>query len=218
MAEWTIASVLPYSVPILSKNTIMSHVQQVRRCTPDEYYRLEAEADHRSEFYDGEISAMAGGSARHGQICANIVGHLGNKLAGTSCVPFGSDLKLRVKATGLRTYPDVSVYCGKRELDPDDPARQTYVNPTVLVEVLSPSTEQYDRGTKSVHYRRIETLQIILLVSQDEARVETHVRQRDGSWSLREYGGMDQALPLEAISAELPLTAIYQGVDFTSDQ
>ena len=92
------------------------------------------------------------------------------------------------------------------------------MNPTVLVEVLSPSTEQYDRGTKSVHYRRIETLQIILLVSQDEARVETHVRQRDGSWSLREYGGMDQALPLEAIGAELPLTAIYQGVDFTSDQ
>ena len=127
-------------------------------------------------------------------------------------------MKLRIKATGLRTYPDVSVYCGKRELDPDDPARQTYVNPTVLVEVLSPSTEQYDRGTKPMHYRRIETLKTILLVSQDETRVETHVRQGDGSWSLREYEGMDQVLPLEAINAELPLAAIYQGVDFSSDQ
>ena len=92
------------------------------------------------------------------------------------------------------------------------------MNPTVLVEVLSPSTEQYDRGTKPMHYRRIETLKTILLVSQDETRVETHVRQGDGSWSLREYEGMDQVLPLEAISAELPLAAIYQGVDFSSDQ
>ncbi len=196
----------------------MSYPQQVRRYTPDEYYRLEAHADHRSEFFDGEIFAMAGGSARHSQICANVLRQLGNKLDGTACVPFGSDLRLRVKATGLRTYPDVSVYCGKRELDPDDPARQTYTNPSLLVEVLSPSTEQYDRGTKAVHYRRIETLKIILLVSQDDARVDTHVRQPDGSWSLREYEGIGQVLPLEAIGVQLPLTAIYQGVDFTSDQ
>jgi Uma2 family endonuclease len=196
----------------------MSYAQKVRRYTPDEYYRLEVQADHRSEFYDGEIFAMAGGSARHNRICLNILRHLGDKLEGRPCVPFGLDLKLRVKATGLRTYPDVSVYCGKRELDPDDPARQTYMNPTVLAEVLSPSTEQYDRGTKSVHYRRIESLKIILLVSQDESRVEAHVRQADGSWSLREYEGMDQVLPLEAIGVELPLAAIYQGVDFTSDE
>ena len=196
----------------------MSHAQQLRRFTPDEYYRLEAQADHRSEFYDGEIFAMAGGSARHNRTCLNILRHLGNKLDGTPCVPYGSDLKLRVKATGLRTYPDVSVYCGKLELDPDDPARQTYMNPTLLAEVLSPSTEQYDRGTKSAHYRRIESLKIILLVSQDEPRVETHMRQPDGSWSLREYEGMDQVLPLGAIGVELPLAAIYQGVDFTSDQ
>jgi Uma2 family endonuclease len=196
----------------------MSYAQQVRRYTPDEYYRLEAQAEHRSEFYDGEIFAMAGGSARHNRICLNILRQLGNKLEGTPCGPFGLDLKLRVKETGLRTYPDVSVYCGKRELDTEDPARQTYMNPTVLAEVLSPSTEQYDRGTKAVHYRRIETLKIILLVSQDEARVDTLLRQPDGSWRLREYEGMDQVLPLEAIGVELPLTAIYQGVDFTSDQ
>ena len=196
----------------------MSHARQIRRYTPEEYYRLEVQADHRSEYYNGEIFAMAGGSLRRGRICANVLGHLWSKLQGAPCVPFGSDLKLRVKATGLRTYPDVSVYCGKPELDPDDPARQTYMNPTVLVEVLSPSTEQYDRGTKSMHYHRIETLKVVLLVSQDEARVEEHVRQADGSWSLREYEGMDKVLPLEAIGVELPLAAIYQGVDFTSDE
>ena len=92
------------------------------------------------------------------------------------------------------------------------------MNPSVLVEVLSPSTEQYDRGTEAVHYRRIETLKIVLLVSQDDARVDTHVRQSDASWSLREYEGLNQVLPLEAIGVQLPLTAIYQGVDFTSDQ
>ena len=196
----------------------MSQVQQIRRYTPDEYYRLEVQADHRSEYFAGEIFAIAGGSARHSRICANILGDLWSKLKGKPCVPFGSDLKLRVNATGLRTYPDVSVYCGTLELDPDDPAKQTYTNPTVLIEVLSPSTEQYDRGTKSVHYRRIESLKTILLVSQNEARVEEHVKQVDGSWSLREYEGIDKVLPLQAIGVELPLAAIYQGVDFTNDE
>jgi Uma2 family endonuclease len=150
----------------------MSQAQQVRRYTPEEYYRLEVQANHRSEYYDGEIFAMAGSNARHCRINGNILCHLGNRLDAMPCVPYGCNLKLRVKATGLRTYPDVSVYCGKPELDPDDPARQTYVNPTVLAEVLSPSSEEFDRSTKSVHYRRIESLKIVLLVSQDEARAE----------------------------------------------
>ena len=196
----------------------MSQPRQLRRYTPDEYFRLEAQADHRSEFYDGEVFAMAGGSVRHSRISGNIYYDLRNKLDGMPRVPFGSDLKLRVKATGLRTYPDVSAYCGKLEIDPDDPARQTYMNPTVLAEVLSPRTEQYDRGTKSAHYRRIESLKIILLVCQDEARVEAQVRQPDGSWSLREYEGLDQVVPLEAIGVQLPLTDIYQGVNFTTDE
>src|SRR5438045_773640 len=117
----------------------MSQAQQTRRYTPDEYYRLEVQADHRSEYFAGEIFAMAGSSLRHNRICVNIVAQLVNRLNGSPCVPYSSDLKLRVKATGLRTYPDVSVYCGQPALDPDDPARQTYMNPTVLAEVLSPS-------------------------------------------------------------------------------
>ena len=196
----------------------MSHARQLRRFTPEEYYRIESQADSRSEYYNGEIFAMAGASLRHNRISGNIFRYLGNKLEGTPCVPYGSDLKLRVKATGLRTYPDVSVYCGEMELDPDDPARQTYMNPTVLVEVLSPTTLEYDRGTKSSHYRRIESLKINLLVFQDETHVEAHIWQPDGSFSLREYDGLDQTLPLDAIGLKLPLTAIYQGVDFTNEE
>jgi Uma2 family endonuclease len=196
----------------------MSQAQQIRRYTPDEYYRLEAAADHRSEYFNGEIFAMAGASFRHNRICGNILRHLGNKLESKPCVPYGIDLKLRVQATGLRTYPDVSVYCGKPELDLDDPTRQTYINPTVLAEVLSPSTEDYDRGKKPAHYRRIESLRTILLVSQEEARVEEHVRQPDGSWNLRDYDGLDKVLPLESIGIELSLAEIYQGVDFTTEE
>jgi Uma2 family endonuclease len=197
---------------------MMTTPEPIHRYTPEEYYRLEAQADHRSEFYNGEIFAMAGGSARHSMIGGNVLRHFGNKLEGTRCVPFGSDLKLKVKATGLRTYPDGSVYRGDRELDPEDPAGQTYTSPTALVEVLSPSTESYDRGVKAYHYRHIESLRVILLVSQEAPRVETHVRQPDGSWCLREFDGMEQVLRLDAIGVELPFTAIYQGVDFSSDK
>ena len=191
----------------------MGIAEPIRRYTSAEYYALEAEADERSEYFDGEIFVVSGGSARHSMIGGNIIRHLGNQLLGTPCNPFGPDLKLKVKATGLRTYPDVSVYCGKREVDPEDPAAQTYMNPTMVVEVLSPTTETYDRGKKALYYRRVESLQILLLVSQEMPRVETHTRQLDGSWSLREHDGMGTVLRLEAIGTELPLAEIYRGVE-----
>ena len=195
----------------------MGTPEPLHRYTLAEYYELEAAADARSEFYDGEIFLMAGGSARHSMIGGNILRYLGNQLEGTPCHPFGPDLKMKVKATGLSTYPDVSVYCGKRELDPLDRAAQTYLNPTLIVEVLSPTTETYDRGKKALNYRRVESLQMILLVSQDTPGVETHVRQPDGSWTLREHDGMEKVLRLDAIGVDLPLAEIYRGVDFASE-
>lgn len=195
----------------------MGTPEPLRRYTPAEYYELEAAADARSEFYDGEIFLMSGGSARHSMIGGNILRHLGNKLEGTPCHPFGPDLKMKVRATGLCTYPDVSVYCGTRELEPGDRTAQTYVNPTLIVEVLSPTTETYDRGKKALNYRRVESLQMILLVSQDMPCVETHVRQSDGSWTLREHDGMEKVLRLDAIGVELPLAEIYRSVDFASE-
>src|SRR5207244_6232123 len=115
---------------------------------------------------DGQLIAMAGGSVRHSLICSNLLCEVGNRLKGTPCIPFESNVRLKVKATGLRTYPDASVYCGQREHDPEDQTGQTLLNPTVLFEVLSPSTEGYDRGVKPYHYRRVESLQALVMVVQ----------------------------------------------------
>src|SRR5690606_31274388 len=119
----------------------------------------------KHEFLDGLVWAMAGGSPEHAAIAANIVALLVNQLAGRRCRVFSSDLRVRVKATGLATYPDVTVVCEQLELDPDDPKGHTVTNPKLLVEVLSPSTAEYDRGEKLDHYRQIESLEVILLVA-----------------------------------------------------
>ena len=198
--------------------------------TPAEYYELEAKADYKSDYYNGEIYpcgevgpdgqliSMAGGSVRHSLICMNVGGELRQALKGGPCKVVESNVRLRILATGLRTYPDVSVYCGQRQHDSEDPAGQTLLNPTVLFEVLSPSTEGYDRGIKASHYRRIESLRVLALVSQTSPHVELHVRGDDGKWVIEEREGMDAVIELGAISARLPLSEIYADVDFTTDR
>jgi Uma2 family endonuclease len=121
-----------------------------KRYTPQEYYALEREAAYKSDYYDGEIFAMAGGTIAHSLICSNLVREVGNRLKGGPCAAYESNLRLKVQATGLRCYPDVGVYCGAMERDPDDPKSETVINPTVLIEVLSESTEAYDRGFKAI--------------------------------------------------------------------
>ncbi len=208
----------------------MGIAKPTKRYTPAEYYELEQKAEYKSDYYDGEIFpsgevgpdgqviAMAGGSVRHSLLCSNLVGELRQRLKGKPCIAFESNVRLKIKATGLRTYPDVTVYCGQREHDPEDLSRQTLFNPTVLFEVLSPTTEGYDRGTKASHYRRIDSLQAIVLVVQDSPHAEVHVRQSDGSWAIRDYEGLETILPLPAIDVELPLAEIYEHVDFNSDE
>src|SRR2546421_282150 len=178
---------------------MMGLIKQIRRYTPAEYYALEREADYKSDYYNGEIFAMAGGTERHSLICTNISGELRHRLKGKSCIAFESNLRLKVNATGLRTYPDVSVYCGERERDPDDPDAETLTNPTVLFEVLSPSTEAYDRTVKAPHFRRIESLQTLVLVRQEKPYAEVYHRRSDGSWSFHEAEGIDAVLQLPAI-------------------
>ena len=147
----------------------MTASQPIRRSTPAEYYRLEREAEYKSDYYQGEIFAMAGGTIRHSTICNNLGGELRNRLKGTPCRAYESNLRLKVLATGLRTYPDVSIYCSPLERDPEDPFAETLTNPTALFEVLSPSTEAYDRGLKAGNYRTISSLQAYILISQDRA-------------------------------------------------
>jgi Uma2 family endonuclease len=192
----------------------MGLAQPVHRFSVAEYYALEEAAEYRSEFFDGEIFAMAGGSARHSLVSANLLRELGNRLKGKPCSAYESNLRLKVEASGLRSYPDAGVYCGKLEFDVDDPQGQTALNPTVLFEVLSPSTEAYDRGKKAENYRKIPSLMAYVLIAQDRAKVEVYERVGDGFWRLSEAGGLEGTIALECLEITLSLGEIYEGVEF----
>ncbi|HWE03236.1 MAG TPA: Uma2 family endonuclease [Tepidisphaeraceae bacterium] len=188
----------------------------VKRYTPEEYYRLERDATYKSDYYDGEIFAMAGGTSRHALIGSNINREVGNGLKGTPCAAYSADQRLKIKTTGLRVYPDVSVYCGPLEYDAQDANAETATNPTVLIEVLSPSTESYDRGFKAENYRQIKSLRAYVLVSQDKPHVEVYERQADDSWVLREENRLDAAVKVPGISVTLPLAEVYDRIEFSA--
>lgn len=171
-----------------------------------EYLAMEAGSDTKHEYLDGEIYAMAGGTPEHSALAANTIGELIVALRGRPCRVYTSDLRIRVRATGLGTYPDASVVCGPLELDPED--KNTVTNPVVLVEVLSESTEAYDRGEKFRHYRRIPSLRDYLLVSQDEALIEHYTRNDDGTWTLHEVRPPESVRL--SIGCELPVAAIFR--------
>lgn len=142
-----------------------------QRIAFDEYLRMEAMSPLRHEWLDGAVWAMAGATPDHAAIAVNITTQLSTQLRGKRCRVFSADLRIRVRSTGLGTYPDASVICGAIQFDPDDARKTTAVNPKVIVEVLSPSTEDYDRGEKLEHYKRIPTLEEIVLVAHDERRI-----------------------------------------------
>ena len=192
----------------------MTLARPVKRFTPQEYYRLERDAEYRSDYYDGEIFAMAGGTSRHSLIIMNIGGELRQRLKGRPCAAYESNQRLKIKATGLRTYPDLSVYCGTLEYDPEDPESETAMNPTVIFEVLSKSTEGYDRGFKAENYRKIESLKAYAFVSQRAAHVEIYERQTNGKWDLQEASGLDATVTFPSLDVELPLAEIYDRVVF----
>ena len=182
--------------------------------SPAEYLALERAAEHRSEYFDGEVFAMAGASPRHVAIVSNVVGELHARLKGGPCRVFSSDLRLRVSATGLYTYPDVVVACG--ELRFDDELADTLLNPTVLFEVLSPSTQSYDRGEKFAHYRTLGSLDHYILLGQDPPQVEHYARQDDGRWILWETTSLDETLDLPSIDVHLPVADLYAGLDLVA--
>ncbi len=192
----------------------MGLAQPIKRYTPEEYYRLEHDAEYKSDYYNGEIFAMAGGSSRHSLIVMNIGGELRQRLKGNPCAPYESNQRLKIKPTGLRAYPDVSIYCGHMEYDEDDPGSETATNPTILFEVLSRSTEAYDRGFKAENFRMIPSLRAYVLVSQDKPHVEVYERQADNSWVLREENRLEAAVQLPGIAVSLPLAEIYDRVNF----
>lgn len=171
-----------------------------------EYVALEEYSNVRHEFRDGSILAMAGGSPEHAALCAAVTGLVMQGILGTRCVVHSSDLRVRVRATGLATYPDVSVVCAPRELDPED--RNTVLNPRVLVEVTSPSSEDYDRGEKREQYQKIESLAEYVVVSHRERRLEVW-RRRGGGWTAEAVvsGG---TVRLDSIGVELEVDRVYE--------
>jgi Uma2 family endonuclease len=182
--------------------------------TPEEYLELERKAKSKSEYLNGRILAMAGASVEHNTITSNLVRSLGNAFLGRPCRVFSSDMRVKVSATGLYTYPDVLALCG--DLLFDDLHRDTIANPAVIIEVLSPSTEAYDRGEKFAHYRRLDSLTDYVLVTQDKILVEHFVRQ--GSlWVLDEKGTLEDTLHLTSIGCDLQLGEIYDKVDVSQE-
>ena len=181
--------------------------------TPAEYLHLERAATYRSEYFRGEIFAMAGGSPQHSRIKTNVISQLNSRLKGQPCTTYDSDLRIKCP-TGLYTYPDASVICA--ELEFDDDQRDTVLNPTLLIEVLSKSTEAYDRGKKFDNYRTIPSLREYVLVSQDEPTIQRFLRNDDNTWTLTAVAGLDQTIPLRSIGIDLPLSEVYERVDFTT--
>ncbi len=180
------------------------------RYTWREYLGLEAGSDIRHEFLAGEIFAMAGGSPEHAALAVAVSSALHQQLKGKPCRTYSSDLRIRVLASGLATYPDVSVVCGEVQYDPE--SANTVVNPVVLVEVLSASTEEYDREGKFEAYQQIASLREYVLVSTRERLIEVFRRSADGAW-LRTEARIHGNLRLESIDCSLGVDAIYEGID-----
>lgn len=183
--------------------------------TSQEYLARERNADFKSEFFRGETFAMAGATYEHTRVKDNVARHTGNQLDGSPCQVLTSDMRLKIDATGLYTYPDIIVVCG--ELQFEDKVFDTLKNPRVLIEVLSDSTEEYDRGVKFAHYRQLPSVQEYVLIAQDRPLVERFVRQPDDSWLMTAFSDMAQTFSFASIAVKVTLADIYRGVDFPAN-
>jgi Uma2 family endonuclease len=185
------------------------HSPRIHRYSYEAYLEHEAASNGKHEYLDGEIYAMAGGTIEHAIIAGNIISSLGAQLAGTNCVVASSDLKVRVPATGLVTYPDVTVICGP--IERDSKSRDVVLNPTLVVEVLSDSTEDWDRGEKLDHYKQIASLQTCVLVSHRQRQIVAVSRRPDGSWHTEISAG--PAVTLGRPGVALAVDEVYANVE-----
>jgi Uma2 family endonuclease len=175
-----------------------------------EYLAAEEKSHEKHEFLDGEVYAMAGGTPDHAALAMAFGSELRSALGDLPCRVFSSDLRVRIRATGLTTYPDISVVCGKLETDAED--RHAVVNPVLIVEVLSDSSEAYDRGEKFAHYRHLSSLREYVLVSQNHRRVEVYRRNDAGRWELFEYeaGASAELCSLGSLGCFVRVDEVYR--------
>ena len=181
--------------------------------TPEQYLEIERKAEYRSEYYQGEMFAMAGATREHILLVTNLVGELRQQLRTGPCEVYSNDMRVRVSPGGLYTYPDVIVVCEEPRFE--DGHLDTLLNPVLIVEVLSPSTEAYDRGRKFQHYRGIDSLAAYLLAASDRVHVDLFLRQPDGRWLLTEATGREEAIELP-FGCRLALRDLYEKLDLPS--
>lgn len=192
--------------------------EKSRRYSIEEYLRLERDATEKHELRDGDIIAMSGGSENHSLIIANVIGELRDRLKGKPCRVYDSNLRIRVPNSILYTYPDATVICGPSQRDLDDRTGETMINPQVIVEVVSPGSEGWDRGEKFRRFRKIESLREYLLVAQHVAAVDTYFKDPHGAWALAPSDGLQSVALIRSIGIELRLAEFYAGVQLPPDE
>ncbi len=175
--------------------------------TPEQYREIERKAEYKSEYYKGEMFAMAGGTSPHALLAVQTLRLLGNALEGRDCLVYNSDMRVLINSTGLYTYPDASVVCGEPRFFDD--VEDTLLNPGVIIEVLSPSTEAYDRGRKFEHYREIPSFRHYVLISSDRVHVDLYTRGEDGRWMLTSASGPAEVIDLTSVNCSLCIADLY---------
>jgi len=183
----------------------------VQKLSVEEYLALDRASESRMEYHGGEVFPMVASSLAHAVLQINAGRRLAERLDGTPCRTAGSAVRVRVSSSNF-VYPDVLVYCGKPALT--DENGDTLTNPKVIVEILSPSTEDYDYGGKFILYRSLESFEEYLLVSQHSPRVEVFLKAPDGSWNLTTYEGLDTVVPVKSLNISIPVSELYEGVEF----
>lgn len=186
-----------------------------QRFSEAEYLALESNSEIKHEYFHGEIFAMSGASPEHDRIFGNVFINLGVQLRGKPCEPFSSDIRVRISSR-IYTYPDISVVCREAEFTPDN--SPSLANPTLIIEILSPSTESYDRGTKFQNYQTLESLQEYVLIAQDKARIETFIRNADNAWIFRQALGLEATIDLASIQCSLALADVYERITLPDEQ
>jgi Uma2 family endonuclease len=185
------------------------------KLTSAEYLEFERKSEIKHEYFNGEIFVMSGAKRNHNKVATNINGLVWQHLKGKNCESYSNDMRVFVSKTGLYTYPDLVVVCGEPLFQ--DNVFDTLLNPVLLIEVLSETTESYDRGKKFQHYRSIESLEEYVLVSQTEARIEKYVKHGDGFWLLSEAVGLDSEIEFSSIECRIALAEVYDKIEFENE-
>jgi Uma2 family endonuclease len=188
----------------------MMSLQPKTAYAPEEYLAIEREAEFKSEYFDGEIFAMAGASRKHNLISLNAAVSLHNQLKKSSCEVYSSDMRVKVSPTGLYTYPDIVIVCDTPQFE--DSVFDTLINPLVIIEILSPGTESYDRGKKFENYRTLPSLAEYIMISQNRCYIEHYIRQPDNTWLFSETRDMADGVQIASVECELTLEEIYARV------